>query len=581
MNIKPYDKTIREILLSRRQFVIPRFQREYSWDQKNCQEFFDDIVGNLKIEKGKVMPEQYFLGTMLFVGNYSEGSDQEIQVVDGQQRLTTITILFSAISDRFIGIQEQTLSEQIFQYIMTRDDNGEEVRILQSKTHYPFFSYFIQQREKQYVEQPDAEEEILISETYKYLFERLDEKNIRSSLRKTHGSSLVKDIAYVDILKAIRDQVLMCTFVSISTTDKEQANKIFEILNAKGKKLSYVDLIKNKIFELLDETEPADFAEEKWKDIKNIINKTEENVGLAEFYRIFWIAFYKKSSKNKMYDDFLTVIPKTSKDAYKKFLLEMEKAAQIYVKIVNPKREDYGNRKEYYWLVQSLNVMNNYFNVTQVRIALLALFLAKEKDLIDLSTLKDTVLWLENFHFAYNAISSLRSSKFEGIYSRFALKMNKCNAKDEAKRIINDNLLHPLKSIFPKFSEFREKFVLLEYSKKDNPSNLKTKYAINKLNCLYEDKELFDDCGSIEHISSEMEGKEALSIGNLILLELNLNKEADNLDYGHKKKIYKKSQYVWMNVFLQKYERWNVEMCSERADQMAAMYYTRILKMPI
>ncbi|MDE5910651.1 MAG: DUF262 domain-containing protein [Lachnospiraceae bacterium] len=48
MNIKPYDKTIREILLSRRQFVIPRFQREYSWDKRNYQEFFDDIVSNLK-----------------------------------------------------------------------------------------------------------------------------------------------------------------------------------------------------------------------------------------------------------------------------------------------------------------------------------------------------------------------------------------------------------------------------------------------------------------------------------------------------------------------------------------------------
>ena len=167
---------------------------------------------------------------------------------------------------------------------MTKDDNGEDVRILQSKTHYPFFSYFIQQRKKQYVEEPDTEEEILIAETYKYLFERLDEQNIRAVLRKTHGSNLVKDLAYVDILKAIRDQVLLCTFVSISTTDKEQANRIFEILNAKGKKLSYVDLIKNKIFELLDETEPADFAEEKWKNIKAIISKTEENVGLVEFY---------------------------------------------------------------------------------------------------------------------------------------------------------------------------------------------------------------------------------------------------------------------------------------------------------
>lgn len=44
MDIKPYDKTIRDLLNSKRQFVIPRFQREYSWDKKNYKEFFEDIV---------------------------------------------------------------------------------------------------------------------------------------------------------------------------------------------------------------------------------------------------------------------------------------------------------------------------------------------------------------------------------------------------------------------------------------------------------------------------------------------------------------------------------------------------------
>lgn len=45
MDIKPYDKTIRDLLNSKRQFVIPRFQREYSWDKKNYKEFFEDKQG--------------------------------------------------------------------------------------------------------------------------------------------------------------------------------------------------------------------------------------------------------------------------------------------------------------------------------------------------------------------------------------------------------------------------------------------------------------------------------------------------------------------------------------------------------
>ena len=84
---------------------------------------------------------------MLFIGNYTDGKDSEIQVVDGQQRLTTITILFSALSDCFKRIKQETLSERIFEYIMTRDDDGNDVRVVKSKTHYPYFSYFIQDRE--------------------------------------------------------------------------------------------------------------------------------------------------------------------------------------------------------------------------------------------------------------------------------------------------------------------------------------------------------------------------------------------------------------------------------------------------
>lgn len=106
MNIKPQDKTIKELLLSGRQFIIPRFQREYSWDKKNYKEFLDDMLNCLIVSDGKVIYDQYFLGTMLFVGDCFEGDKSEIDVVDGQQRLTTITILFSALSDRFLQINQ-------------------------------------------------------------------------------------------------------------------------------------------------------------------------------------------------------------------------------------------------------------------------------------------------------------------------------------------------------------------------------------------------------------------------------------------------------------------------------------------
>lgn len=577
MNIKPYDKTVRDLLGSKRQFVIPRFQREYSWDKKNYQEFLEDMLGNLIIKDGRISSSQYFLGTMLFIGNFAEGTEQEIQVVDGQQRLTTITILFSAMSDIFLTLGEQTLSRQLFAYIMTEDDDGNEVRILKSKTSYPFFSYFIQDKEKKMSPDATTEEEHCIKETYEYFRAQLTEAKLKSMLKRKHGSEIVEALSEIDVLKALRDQVLNSTFISISTTDREQANKIFEILNAKGKRLAYIDLIKNKIFEVLNKVEPADFAEETWKNIKETLSFGKESVGLATFYQHFWSSKYKKVSSNKLYEAFNSTIKK-SETEYTEFIKELLKNAKIYMQIVNPKREDYNNRKEYFGIVQSLSCINNYFNVVQVRIALLALFDTKQRGIVDFTMLRDTLSYLENFHFAYNAILANRTNRLEKIYSSFAIALRKSQTKAEAKCVIRDKLVAPLDELFPTFDSFSEKFVALSFTKKDKVSNVKTKYAINKLNGLYSNNEVFANDGTIEHIIPEKEQGNTLNIGNLILLEDNLNDEAGHENYANKCAVYAKSNYIWVKNFVAQHEQWDSSMIEQRAKEMAKVYYTEILK---
>lgn len=577
MNIKPYDKTVRDLLGSKRQFVIPRFQREYSWDKKNYQEFLEDMLGNLIIKDGRISSSQYFLGTVLFIGNFAEGTEQEIQVVDGQQRLTTITILFSAMSDIFLTLGEQTLSRQLFAYIMTEDDDGNEVRILKSKTSYPFFSYFIQDKEKKMSPDATTEEEHCIKETYEYFRAQLTEAKLKSMLKRKHGSEIVEALSEIDVLKALRDQVLNSTFISISTTDREQANKIFEILNAKGKRLAYIDLIKNKIFEVLNKVEPADFAEETWKNIKETLSFGKESVGLATFYQHFWSSKYKKVSSNKLYEAFNSTIKK-SETEYTEFIKELLKNAKIYMQIVNPKREDYNNRKEYFGIVQSLSCINNYFNVVQVRIALLALFDTKQRGIVDFTMLRDTLSCLENFHFAYNAILANRTNRLEKIYSSFAIALRKSQTKAEAKCVIRDKLVAPLDELFPTFDSFSEKFVALSFTKKDKVSNVKTKYAINKLNSLYSNNEVFANDGTIEHIIPEKEQGNTLNIGNLILLEDNLNVEAGHENYANKCAVYAKSNYIWVKNFVAQHEQWDSSMIEQRAKEMAKVYYTEILK---
>ncbi len=580
LNIKPQDKTIKELLLSGRQFIIPRFQREYSWDKKNYKEFLDDMLNCLIVSDGKVIYDQYFLETMLFVGDCFEGEKSEIDVVDGQQRLTTITILFSALSDRFLQINQDTLSKQIFKYIMTKNDDGEDVRIIKSKTHYPFFAFYIQEREKINTKKPSTEEEQCIKETYEYLYNNLSEEKLRAFLKKKYGDDNIDELNYVDILKAVRDQVLNTTFVSISTKERKQANMIFEILNAKGKNLSGVDLIKNKIFEIVNDTEPADYAEEKWKSIKNILNARNVDVGFVQFYRYFWISKYKKSNLNKLYDDFKSTIKPANKDRYKKFLTEIEDTARIYVQTVSPERNDFQNKKEYFGLVQSIKVMSDYFNITQVRIALIALIEAKEKGIITLTQLKSMVYELENFHFSYNAICSKPTNKLEKIYSDFSISLRNCNDKIEARNIIK-KLTNQLNEIYVSYQEFESEFINLTYTKKsNNPDNVITKYVVNKIASYYEGKEIFEDDGSIEHIlpeSNDIKNNNNNNIGNLILLEQVLNGEADCLEYIDKITVYKKSSYKWIKEFVSSNTEWSDDKIQERSKKLSEFYYTKIL----
>lgn len=578
MNIKPSDKTIMQLLNSGKQFVIPRFQREYSWEKKNYKEFIEDMIENLIIAKGVIKHDQYFLGTMLFIGDLAEGTYSEISVVDGQQRLTTITILFSAISDLFKSINENGLSSRLFDYVMTKDNDDNDVRILKSKSHYPFFAYYIQDQNKSVITEPNSDEEICIKETYDYFAEVLQESKVRTLLEKNHGKEAVDAVSYVDILKAIRDQVLNSTIVAITTTDKEQANKIFEILNAKGKRLAHIDLIKNKIFDTLSITEPADFAEETWNQIRTSLSSGKESIGFATFYRHFWISKYKKSSSTKLYDDFLKDKISRNPELCKEFLNEMLTNAKYYMQIINPKLEDYENRKEYAWLVQSLKSLIVDFNIVQVRVALLALFDIKSKDLISNKKFKSTITYLEKFHYAYNTVLALRPNKLEKIYSYFAIALRKCRSKDEANQIIDTKLIHPLDKIYPDEATFCDKFSKLYYSKKEMSSNIKTKYAINMLNCFYSKKELFEVDGSIEHLYPESNGGIALNIGNLILLELDINNQAGQTVYEEKiDSYYKSSQYKWIKTFIEEHHDWNESMIEDRASMMADTFYHSVL----
>lgn len=570
MKFNPENKIIKAMFLSYPIMSIPNFQREYSWDEYYYRQFFMDLIEGIKQENGKLINTDYFIGTMVFSGSLK--SDECIEVIDGQQRLTVITILLSVITDKLKKIKEDDLAEATFKYIKTKDDYGRSIPKLRSITSYPYFEAYVQSMKKCEIS-PATEEEENIKNTYNYFEVALEEQKLRQ-LKKFDD-----EITYKDLIVAIRDQILKFNVISILTEDKESAYEIFEILNAKGKSLASIDLIKNTIYSKFhaDDNAKDKIIEKTWEGIKETLRSRDKNIGFATFYRHYWLSKYSKETNSKLYDSFKQFI-EADRDSYEIFINELSSEAERYLKLVCPNISDYENRQEYYWLVQSLKSIEETFGVTQARIALLSLFELKSNRKISTNVFKKAVNYIENFIFAYTGILKNQANIYEARFSALAIRLRKSESKADTNRILEEYLYGSFKDRVPSKEDFISSFANLKFSKNFIPTNVMTKYALKKISAKMDGNEMFHLDSSVEHIINEdLSNVETLEIGNLICLERSLNEEADNLTFEEKIEVYKKSKYDQIKVFLDNNLEFTNESIKERSKKLGEYYYDNIL----
>lgn len=570
MKFTPENKTIKTMFRSYPMMSIPNFQREYSWDKYYYNTFFIDILEGIKQEDKKLINTDYFIGTMVFSG--SEKKDESIEVIDGQQRLTVITILLSVLTSKFKNIKEEDLAEATFEYIKTKDDYGRPIPKLKSITSYPYFEAYVQSIEKMDVE-PATEEEINIKQTYNYFESELEEMKLKGKY------DFNENTPYKDLLIAIRDQILQMNVISILTEEKDSAYEIFEILNAKGKNLASIDLIKNTIYSKFhaDDNAKDKIIENKWEGIKTTLRSRNPNIGFATFYRHYWISKYQKTTNSKLYDSFKKHI-KSNKKSYEKFVKDLSTMAETYMKIVSPNIDDYNNRKEYNWLIQSLKAIEKTFGVTQARIALLALFKLKSNNEISSKAFKDAVNYIENFIFAYTGVLKNQANIYESRFSKLAIKLRESKDKSDTNNVLKEYLYQAFEDRYPQKEEFLSGFVRLRFSKEESPTNTITKYVLNKISSKLNNSEVYSIDSSIEHIINEdISNDNTLFIGNLICLEIDLNNEASDLAYEEKLEVYKKSKYDQVLNFCNKYPNFNENDIEERSKILGEYYYDNIL----
>lgn len=527
MELNAVTRSVGDIFSVNKKYLVPRFQREYSWTKEEVDEFWDDIIQQIKLIKKKPKNEEYFIGCIVLVG---EDSKQDYLIVDGQQRLTTLTILLRAIVERLRELGDETAALALYKNVIEgTDDDGKNYFKLVNESPKPYFQNELQAYTKEGLKEAETEEEQLLLSTFNGFQKRLKGLSI-------HGLSELESI------KALRIQVLnFLKFILVTAKHEDDAYTIFETLNARGLSLTSVDLIKNWIFKNYKHTHPNDNAKAIWNDLRKKISEFSD---LETFFRHYWNSKYAYASNDRLYKSF-NDFRKTGKiTSARDFLLELKDASERYRKIGMPKEKDWKTLKEK-TIVRHLELINQY-KVTQVRPFLLSLLECRENKYVDETLFIKVIRNLENFHFIFSNICQDRASGLEGTYTRAAKNLYLASSnKIKVKKVIA-NLNDSLKGKYPNPQRIADSINKLAFinGNETNKKTIQTVFAKIEQH-LQKTTELKVGNFSLEHIEDQSTGKDWVGgIGNIIPLDEKLNNGIKKMtSFKDKKKVYKKSEF--------------------------------------
>ena len=331
---KAEDREVSDIFNvdKKHRYYIPKYQREYAWKRDNWETLITDLIEN---NKGQ------FLGSIVFVDKNTDSYEDPIfEVIDGQQRLTTISLLYLAVYDVLTKISDEKklnykeLSHELYKL---------ECRLIQKKdkTKFPRLTLSEQNKNnKDYLKllsdskiiDPNEEKNNnfgnrRISKAHKFFFDKICDK---------------KEDDLLDLLGKLNEALL----VTIQVKTLSDAFTLFESLNNRGMPLSAVDLIKNNFLSKLEKTKGfnIDDSFDKWQ---SVLSNLEDEQTQVRFLRQYYNAFKHKpeisikgtpkatkSNLINIYDELITRDPQ--------WLFEdiIEKSKH-YNELIDPNPEDY------------------------------------------------------------------------------------------------------------------------------------------------------------------------------------------------------------------------------------------------
>ncbi|RAX54916.1 hypothetical protein CCY99_01880 [Helicobacter sp. 16-1353] len=521
MNVDP--KSIKDFLSSGREFLIPEYQRQYRWDKEQCQTLWEDILdffGEVRQTNAQNSQEknEYYLGSI--VGFSSEDNKNVLEIIDGQQRITTLNLLFRALYEKATGgnyTNENTkgYAKLFGKCIWCYDEGSEELEF--TKTHL---------KSKVILDEGLTELEKILSEdcTLDNKQNSLYAKNFQFFRGKIDDFLTQNPDSFGEFCKVVLNNLII---MPIECKSEDSALRIFQTLNDRGLPLGDSDIIKSKVYGFTKADSRKDFIKQ-WQEI-------EENVENIEWYfRQYMHVLRAKNNDTSKEIALRTFFLKNNVEALKSAEL-MEDISDL-VKFWGDKYDDKLSLRAN----QFFDILADYPNEYHYYLNSAIYFYFKDKDYFSdsriLPLLQQSIANLFVVFIDSKAVNTIKPIVFKAYTNLY--KNGKLDFGDSAKKILEDK------------ENFKKNLL--------SPSKLQNALISLNMYLKFQDQDIL--AGEVEHIfprkwqNTNYNGwdkdsaKEKLeSLGNKMWLEKQINIEAGNGYFGKKKEKYKNSKFLEAN----------------------------------
>jgi uncharacterized protein with ParB-like and HNH nuclease domain len=314
--VKATETKVEDFLAqSKAQFIIPVYQRNYDWTIAQCKQFLQDILEVGSSDKLYA----HFIGSIVYVHDnvYVSSKLKELVVIDGQQRLTTLTLIYLAVRSVAQNLGDKRLVDEIDETYLTNKfaSEAEKLKLRPTENNNTAIQYLLRE---------DGSEEFVgysrIIENFNFFKGKIKQENYQYVL----------------------DGLSKLIFVEISLDrERDDPQRIFESLNSTGLDLSEADLIRNYILIGLSRKDQDRIYRNYWEIIEKLArDETSNKNRVSDFIRDYLTVEIKRiPNKKKVYQEFKAMYPTTSADDLENNLRDIKTIANYYNKLINPDKE--------------------------------------------------------------------------------------------------------------------------------------------------------------------------------------------------------------------------------------------------